>query len=192
MTRLLISALVCTGCFLFFIWRHYGRSAAGLIFWVLYYPYVLLELAWSEELLFFCVLGLFGGMAWMEDLYTRYFSAYWLLPFGLLLFWSVGLTHPGLRGFSLLDGLGFVYGIGGLVLWRQKKLGLADVLLLFGLAFGLGFERMQVCMAISLLTCFVLLGFSNEDIPFGSALMIGFVIAFAHGMTLYEKLAGCL
>ncbi|UNT94381.1 hypothetical protein [Allobaculum sp. Allo2] len=191
MTRLLISALVCTGCFLFL----FGATMVD----------PLLDLSsgcciirtfcsnWpGQRNCSFCVLGLFGGMAWMEDLYTRYFSAYWLLPFGLLLFWSVGLTHPGLRGFSLLDGLGFVYGIGGLVLWRQKKLGLADVLLLFGLAFGLGFERMQVCMAISLLTGFVLLGFSNEDIPFGSALMIGFVIAFAHGMTLYEKLAGCL
>lgn len=175
MTRLLISALVCTGCFLFFILAPLWSIRC----WTYLLGAVLSVRSARTGLVRGTALFLRSRSFWRHGVDGRFVYALFQRVLAVTVWTSSfhGVSDSRTRdcgAFRFWMVWASVYGIGGLVLWRQKKLGLADVLLLFGLAFGLGFERMQVCMAISLLTGFVLLGFSNEDIPFGSALMIGF------------------
>ena len=122
-------------------------------------------------ILYLCCLG-------FQDYETYYISKHWIL-FSLILY-IILFDHIQIRG--------CIFGLVGYVLYkiRPNWIGSADIcfLLLFG--FILGFERMYVCLMISLVVGATFYLFSKHKlIPFVSCLCIGMFIAFLRGYKIW-------
>lgn len=114
-----------------------------------------------------------------QDIQTYYYSKIWFL---LILLFTLGwVCH-----WHYFCGL--FYFLCSYCLYRMKKewLGSMDCMVLTCFGLILGFERMIVCLLISILCGLVYHLFSkNKMIPFVSCLCIGFFISLLRGFQIY-------
>ena len=121
----------------------------------------------------FCLLQIF----W-QDLKSYYISPAWMLVcLSFLIVW-----HP-FYGDSFLI---FTLPVFCIQKWKKDWIGVADVYFIGLFAGILGWQRMVICMFLSIACGFVFaILFPKRLIPFVSCLCIGFAVSFWRGFSIY-------
>lgn len=114
-----------------------------------------------------------------QDIQTYYYSKKWFIL--LFLFSSLWVQN-----WHYLCGFFYFFCSFILYCWKPEWIGSMDIMMMSCFGLILGFERMIVCIFISILCGLLYWMFSkNKLIPFVSCLCIGFFISLLRGFQIY-------